>query len=299
MSPLDLQSAPGGRPGELPGTAERLDPGNCDGTTLRRGTADLHVHTRASDAVPGVVEIIEHVEEQTRLDVVGITDHERIDAALAGREVARRRGYRVEVIVGEEVTTLGGHLLALFIERRIRPLRSLRATIREVHAQGGIAIASHPLAPYPNCVGAGAARRLASDADVTVRLDGLETFNPTNPGRSHHERALALAAELEIASVGGSDAHLVDAVGACWTTFPGRTADDLRRAILARSTTSDGRFWTFRYQVAQVGHQVRKYAEDIRDQATGTLLRRASGRDLGYPGGRRRPERFDPSELEQ
>ena len=36
--------------------------------------------------------------------------------------MAARRGLRFEVIVGEEVTTRGGHLLALFIDERIQPL---------------------------------------------------------------------------------------------------------------------------------------------------------------------------------
>src|SRR5207247_1433670 len=73
------------------------------------------------------------------------------DAALAGRAMARDRGLRFEVVVGEEVTTLGGHLLALWIEQPIRPFRSLRSTIAAIHDQSGIAIPAHPLVPYPLC----------------------------------------------------------------------------------------------------------------------------------------------------
>ena len=104
--------------------------------TDRLGRADLHIHTLASDGTAGVAEILDHVERNTPLDVIAITDHERIDAALAARSMARDRGLRVDVIVGEEVTTLGGHLLALFIEERVRPLRSLRTTIGEIHEHG-------------------------------------------------------------------------------------------------------------------------------------------------------------------
>ena len=53
--------------------------------TDRLGRADLHIHTLASDGTAGVVEILDHVERNTELDVIAITDHERIDAALAGR----------------------------------------------------------------------------------------------------------------------------------------------------------------------------------------------------------------------
>ena len=80
------------------------------------GRADLHLHTLASDGTAGVLEILEHVEAETDLDVIAITDHDRIDAALAARAIAADRGMRAEVIVGEEVSSLGGHVLALFVD---------------------------------------------------------------------------------------------------------------------------------------------------------------------------------------
>ena len=115
--------------------------------TDRLGRADLHIHTLASDGTAGVLEILDHVERATNLDVIAITDHERIDAAVAARAIAQDRGLRFEVIVGEEVTTLGGHLLALWIDRPVRPFRSLRSTIAAVHDQGGLAIPAHRLVP--------------------------------------------------------------------------------------------------------------------------------------------------------
>ena len=68
--------------------------------TDRLGRADLHIHTLASDGTAGVVDILDHVERNTQLDVIAITDHERIDAALVGRSMARDRGLRFEVVVG-------------------------------------------------------------------------------------------------------------------------------------------------------------------------------------------------------
>jgi hypothetical protein len=117
----------------------------------RPGRADLHIHTIASDGTADVVSIVERAAARDDLDVIAITDHERIDAAVAGRAIAVDRGLAVEVIVGEEVTTLGGHLLALYIERPIRPYRTLRTTIADVHDAGGIAVPAHPLVPYPLC----------------------------------------------------------------------------------------------------------------------------------------------------
>jgi len=50
------------------------------------GRADLHIHTLASDGVSGVEEILAWVEASD-LDVVAITDHERIDAGVVARRL--------------------------------------------------------------------------------------------------------------------------------------------------------------------------------------------------------------------
>ena len=41
----------------------------------RLGRADLHVHTWASDGTDSVMEILERVEREGFLDMVGIADH--------------------------------------------------------------------------------------------------------------------------------------------------------------------------------------------------------------------------------
>jgi len=262
--------------------------------TEPRGMADLHIHTVASDGLADVVSIIEHVARRGGLDVIAITDHERVDAALAGRSIARDRGLPLDVIVGEEVTTLGGHLLALFIERRVRPYRTLGRTIADVHEAGGIAIPAHPLVPYPLCAQGWVLRRLLDDPDDAVRPDALETFNPTALGRPWHDRVVRFADDHGLARIGNSDAHVLDAVGVGWTTFPGRTAADLRAAIAARETDHGGAFHGSVGQFAVFGQQLRKRAVDARDEVAGRVRRAGTGRDHGYPGGRARPPRFEP-----
>jgi hypothetical protein len=226
------------------------------------------------------------------LDVVAITDHERVDAAIAGRALAREHGLPIEVVVGEEVTTRGGHLLALWIEEPIRPLQSLRASIGQVHEQGGLAIPAHPLVPYPLCASAGSLRRLLGDGDPRIRPDALEVFNPTTAGRPWHPQVVGFAREHGLAGIGNSDAHLPDQVAQGWTTFPGNSAADLRKAIEAGATGWHGEFYPAFAQVGMFRRQLAKYARDVRDEVLGRTVRRGTGRDLGYPGGRLRPARF-------
>jgi predicted metal-dependent phosphoesterase TrpH len=250
--------------------------------TERLGRADLHIHTVASDGTASVVDILDHVERNTELDVIAITDHERIDAALAGRTLARDRGLRFEVVVGEEVTTLGGHLLALWIERPIRPFKSLRSTIAEVHDQGGIAIPAHPLVPYPLCAQGFMLRRLVAD-EPRFRPDALEAFNPTTLGRPWHGRVVRFAEELGLAKVGNSDAHALDAIGSGYTTFAGHDGEHLRAAIRAGTTQHHGTFHATGAQLGTFGRQLRKYSRDARANLGGRLRRDGTRRDLGYP----------------
>ena len=267
--------------------------------TDRLGRADLHIHTRASDGIDPITKILEHVERSTDLDVIAITDHERIDAALAARTMARDLGHRAEIVIGEEVSTLGGHLLGLFLTERVRPLRSLRTTIGEIHEQGGLAIPAHPLVPYPLCAQGWVLRRLLNARDPRVRPDGIETFNPTMLGRPWHSRVVRFAAEHGLPAVGNSDAHQAVAIGTGWTTFPGRTADDLREAILSGTTHQHGSFHGTGRQVATFGRQLQKYRDDARAAIRASVRRDGTGRDLGYPGGRHRPPRFADAWQEQ
>src|SRR6185295_9942460 len=80
------------------------------------GTADLHIHTRHGDGMATVPELLAYVESDTSLDVIAVTEHDTLLAAEEARELHARGGYRFDVIRGMEVTTLDGHLLALFID---------------------------------------------------------------------------------------------------------------------------------------------------------------------------------------
>jgi hypothetical protein len=250
--------------------------------TDRLGRADLHIHTLASDGTAGIVDILDHVERNSELDVIAITDHERIDAAVAGRAMARDRGLSFEVVVGEEVTTLGGHLLGLWLERPVKPFRTMRTTIAEIHDQGGIAIPAHPLVPYPLCAQGFVLRRLLAD-EPRYRPDAIEAFNPTTLGKPWHQRVVRFADEHGLARVGNSDAHSLDAIGIGWTTFHGRDGDALRSAIAARETHHHGTFHPTGSQLETFRAQLRKYSRDAQATLGGRLRRDGTRRDLGYP----------------
>ncbi len=196
-----------------------------------RGLADLHLHTSFSDGWPSPAEVVDHVTLETSLDVIAITDHDTIEGALRAAEHSARTA-AVPVIVGEEVSSRQGHILGLFLERRVPPGLSAAATVDEIHRQGGLAVAAHPFWRTERMAerfrgpvhGIG---WLAAELD----FDAVEVENST-PGLGFANiLARRLAEGAGCACVGGSDAHILEAVGKSATAFNGRSPRALRSAI--------------------------------------------------------------------
>jgi predicted metal-dependent phosphoesterase TrpH len=201
------------------------------------GKADLHVHTSYSDGMADVPALLTYAESHTDLDVIAVTDHDNIRGALAARDAWARGTYRIQIVPGMEVTTIEGHVLALFIDEPVPCLRGLEETLAAIHRLGGLAIIPHPLTWLTRGLGERHIRRVMASERDGVRFDGVELTNGTPAGRLGARKARALnERHLHLAEAGGSDAHFLAAVGAGYTEFSGRTPDELRRAILDRST---------------------------------------------------------------
>jgi predicted metal-dependent phosphoesterase TrpH len=200
------------------------------------GKADLHIHSSHSDGMADVPALLDHVEANTDLDLIAVTDHDDIRGSLAARDAWARGAYRFEVITGMEVTTIEGHLLALFIETPVPCLRGLEETLVAIHARGGLAVIPHPLTWLTRGLGERDITRVTAINNDGVHFDAIELTNGTPAGRNGAARARALNQRLRLAEAGGSDAHFLSAVGAGYTEFPGRTPDDLEQAILCGAT---------------------------------------------------------------
>jgi len=223
----------------------------------------MHLHTLYSDGTMEVQALLDHVERHTDLDLVAVTDHERIDGALRAVELHAAGEYHFGLVVGEEITTRRGHLLALFLTERVPALRPLEETIERVHAQGGIAIAAHPMAPLTPSLGRRSLLRLHHDPDVRHRLDAIEMLKPT-AGRARRPHRQALNELMELAAVGNSDAHVLEHIGTGWTWFPGSSAEDYRKAIRERTTEAEGEYWTHWHNVSVYGRQLVAKARHLR-----------------------------------
>ncbi len=220
------------------------------------GKADIHIHTTHSDGMATVEQVLDFVENKTDLDLIAITDHDMFDGADEARNLAARHSYRFQVLTGMEVTTLEGHLLVLGIDKPVRSLQGLDKTIAQVHEQGGVVIAPHPMSWMIRSIGRNGLMRIHNSPDDLIYFDGFETLNPSIAGRAVAQQAKALNSRtLKLAETGGSDSHVLPTIGTAATIFPGKTADDLRRAMREKTTTVAGHYWTreeMRY-LARVG----------------------------------------------
>src|SRR4029079_14271740 len=83
-----------------------------------RSFADLHCHTSASFDSLSKPEQVVRAAATRGLTHLAVTDHDRIEGALRARDAAPA-GLRV--IVGQEVRTTTGDLIALYIDKAIPP----------------------------------------------------------------------------------------------------------------------------------------------------------------------------------
>lgn len=157
----------------------------------------IHLHTHYSyDSNMSPRALIEAVRRMG-LDWVAVTDHDEIAGAIEAREIGG-----IGVIVGEEVSTADGHLIGLFLERRIRPDMSAVETVSEIRAQGGLVLAPHPFCTLCDNSLHAAVEQLADS------LDAVEVFNAQNPLPWQDRRAAAFADRVGLPAYVGMDAHL-------------------------------------------------------------------------------------------
>jgi len=200
-----------------------------------RSRADLHMHTSCSDGWPSPSELVTHVITSTDLRVIAVTDHDTLEGALRAADRAAKTG-GIEVVIGEEVSSRDGHILGLFLERRVRPGMSAAATLHAIHDQGGLAVAPHPFWRTLRRESNGGAVHGVGWLAAELEFNAIEVENATPGFYVFNRMARRLNLGLGAAETGSSDAHILDAIGRAYTEFRGSTAADLRRAIEARDT---------------------------------------------------------------
>jgi predicted metal-dependent phosphoesterase TrpH len=181
-----------------------------------RALADLHCHTAASfDSLSKPAAVI-RVAAERGLTHIAITDHDRLESALAARDLAPDE---LTVIVGQEVRTSAGDLIALYVERPIQPGLAPHEAAASIREQGGVVGLAHPFDRFR----AGAGRRgWEKELELlTPLLDYVEVWNARLMVGNGNRLAAEYATQHGLAGVASSDAHTLLEVGVAYTISDG------------------------------------------------------------------------------
>jgi predicted metal-dependent phosphoesterase TrpH len=182
------------------------------GTLGARAFLDLHCHTRASfDSLASPASVVRAAAERG-LTHLAITDHDRIDGALEARDVAPAD---LHVIVGEEIRTTDGDLIAAFITEAIPPGLSPAEAIAAVRDQGGLVGIPHPFDRFR-----GSLLRDAALTALASEVDWVEVHNARVIGNGN-ELAVDFAHANSLPGVAVSDAHSTIEVGVAYSVVEG------------------------------------------------------------------------------
>jgi predicted metal-dependent phosphoesterase TrpH len=172
---------------------------------------DLHVHSKYSGDTDSDPE--ESVIRAIELGLAGIafTEHYYYGASEPVELLKEKYGERIMIVRGVEFSAAEGHCLIFGADTDTLAIKHapVEDVVRIVHKAGGVVIPSHPY------------RSVNSLGDVVRKLGtirALEGYNGCNP-YAFNLRAIETAGAMNIPYTGGSDAHVPEEVGSCYTEF--------------------------------------------------------------------------------
>lgn len=160
-------------------------------------TVEFHCHTSYSkDSLTRPADLVSTCRRKG-IDRVIITDHNSIGGALEAQAIDPEL-----VIVGEEIMTTRGEILAAFVKEEIPQGLSPQETIRRLKEQGAFISVSHPFDRM---------RKGAWQEDdlleILPQVDAIEVFNSRCWRPEFNRQAKEFAEKHNVAGTVGSDAH--------------------------------------------------------------------------------------------
>jgi len=206
---------------------------------------DLHVHTcYSSDGITTPREVVAY-SKRRGLDGVAITDHDTVAGAL------KLLGKTDLIIVpGIEITTPGGHILALNVEKPIPSNLRTSETIQRIHMAGGIAAWAHPVTLLKGL----------RSTDTNLNFDAIEVINSSNfPFSLSTHLSRRLAVRLNLPQIAGSDAHYGPEIGFAYTVIDvDPDVDEIVHAIKKGVIIPFGRAIPWRLRLKRVSLNFKK-----------------------------------------
>lgn len=164
---------------------------------------EFHCHTSASkDSLTKPIDLIKTARRKG-LDRLVVTDHNSILGAVAAHKLDPQL-----VIVGEEIMTTRGELLAAYVQEEIPAGLTPQETIKILKEQGAFISVSHPFDRLRK--GGWDEKDLL---DIIHQVDAIEIFNARCMNPIFNVQAQQFAEKYNLAGTVGSDAHAAFEVG--------------------------------------------------------------------------------------
>jgi hypothetical protein len=158
---------------------------------------EFHCHTNASkDSLTPPGELVETCRRKG-IDRVVVTDHNTIAGARAAQALDPEL-----VIVGEEIMTTRGEILAAFVSEEIPKGLTPRETIHRLQDQGAFISVSHPFDKWRS--GGWQEHDLL---EILPEVDAIEVYNSRCMLPRFNRAARRFAEKHQVAETVGSDAH--------------------------------------------------------------------------------------------
>jgi predicted metal-dependent phosphoesterase TrpH len=196
---------------------------------------DFHCHTHVSKDSLTTPERLISAARQKHLDRVVVTDHNSIAGALAAHALDSER-----IIIGEEIMTTKGEILAAFVTEEIPRGLSPEETIRRLRDQGAFISVAHPFDSWRN-----GAWKLEDLLEITPLVDAIEVFNARCTAREDNQRALEFARQQHLPGTAGSDAHAAFELGKARLVLPEFYGPEMLRQVIQQGQVQGGLspFW--------------------------------------------------------
>lgn len=179
---------------------------------------DLHVHSKFSGDTDSEPEesIIQAIK--VHLNGLAFTEHYSYEASEVVEILKEKYSERIGLFRGVEFSAAEGHCLVFGVNTdklsiKHAPVKDL---IRIVSEKGGVVIPSHPYR-----IG----NSLGDNIELAKGICALEGCNGCTM-HAYNTRAIKAAKALNLPYTGGSDAHLPQEVGLCYTEFEHAITDD-------------------------------------------------------------------------
>ena len=183
--------------------------------------AEFHCHSIYSSDSLASLEKLFSTARKKGIKKLAITDHSNIEGALLARKMAPEL-----IVVGEEVKTDRGEILAYFLSEGLPKGIKPDEAFKRLKDQGAFISLSHPFDNHREHWGEEEIER------YLPYLDAIEVFNSRCMGKEPNTRALAFAQSHNLACMVGSDAHVPAELGRSTLSLPEFHDPDTLRAAL-------------------------------------------------------------------